>query len=59
MLVQNEIKLSHKLVLGGVRVVALFIPMSRFNKTESAVLKLCRFSLFLKDPLFSVILLSY
>ena len=38
-----------KPVLDGVRIYALSI---RLNKTESAVFFYCRFSLFLKDPVF-------
>ena len=48
--VLTESRISLKLVLGGVRIVALSISsQDRLNKTESAIFLYCRFSLFLKD----------
>ena len=36
----------------------LLVLMSRLNKTESVIFLYCRFSLFLKDPFFQIILRS-
>ena len=47
-----ESRIPLKPVLEGVRIVEL---SNRLNKTESAVLLYCRFSLFLKDPIFQII----
>ena len=43
-------------MLGGMRAVTLPILMYILNKNEAAVFKYCRFSLFLKDPFFQIIL---
>ena len=56
----TESRISLKPVQGGVRIVALLLVLlNRLNKTESAVLLNCRFSLFLKDPFFQIIWYHY
>ena len=54
--VLTESRIPLKSVLGGMRIFALSILMNRLNETESAVFLYCRFSLFLKDPFFLIIL---
>ena len=56
-------KLGHSIIqniaqAGARRHELLYIPLiltNRLNKTESAVFKFCRFSLFLKDPFVQII----
>ena len=49
----TESRTRLKLVLGGVRIVALFISShEQTKKAESAVFLYCRFSIFLKGSIF-------
>ena len=45
-----------KLVLGGLMSGCPVVLINKLNTTDSAVFQMCRFSLFLKDPFFQVIL---
>ena len=51
----TESRIPLKPVRGGMRIVALSISFHEQTKNESVVFQYCRFSLFLKNPVFQII----